>query len=94
MINSLQRQFPRWCELTDCAHRWRELVACAQFKIHNSLPVLPVPFVPPVSQFKIQNSKCATPFGKLSEFVKVFSVNLFQDMTFLSFCSPLHIASP
>ena len=24
---------------------------------------------------------CATPFGKLSEFVKVFSVNLFQDMT-------------
>ena len=33
------------------------------------------------SKFRIHNSKCATPFGKLSEFVKVFSVNLFQDMT-------------
>ena len=30
------------------------------------------------SKFRIHNSKCATPFGKLSEFVKVFSViNLF-----------------
>ena len=37
--------------------RWRKLAACAQFTIHNSLPVLPVPFVPPVPQFKIQNSK-------------------------------------
>ena len=35
--------------------RWRKLAACAQFKIHNSLPVpfvplvSPVPLVPPVS---------------------------------------------
>ena len=44
--------------LTTCAtttrpahlSRWRKLVACAQFTIHNSLPVLPVPFVPLVLQ--------------------------------------------
>ena len=43
-------------------HRWRKLVACAQFTIQNSSPVSPVPLVlqvPPLSlvpQFKIQNS--------------------------------------
>ncbi|KHE71062.1 hypothetical protein HMPREF9074_07211 [Capnocytophaga sp. oral taxon 329 str. F0087] len=28
--------------------RWRKLAACAQFRIHNSLPVLLVPLVLPV----------------------------------------------
>ena len=32
--------------------RWRKLAACAQFKIQNSLPVLPVA---PVPQFTIHN---------------------------------------
>ena len=32
---------------------WRKLAACAQFIIHNSLPVLFVPLVAPVSQFII-----------------------------------------
>ena len=41
--------------------------ACSSYPIQNS-------------EFRIHNSKCATPFGKLSEFVKVF-INLFQDMT-------------
>ena len=50
MINSLQRPFhrwceltdyaPRWCELTDYAPRWCELAVRTQFKIHNSPPVL------------------------------------------------------
>ena len=44
--------------------------ACSSYPIQNS-------------KFKIHNSKCATPFGKLSEFAKVFSVNLFQYMTFI-----------
>ena len=36
--------------------------ACSSYPIQNS-------------KFRIHNSKCATPFGKLSEFVKDFSVN-------------------
>ena len=40
------------CRSTLPSPRWRKLAACAQFKIHNSLPVplvSPVPPVPPVS---------------------------------------------
>ncbi|ERI62556.1 hypothetical protein HMPREF1551_01817 [Capnocytophaga sp. oral taxon 863 str. F0517] len=40
--------------------RWRKLVACAQFKIHNSLPVLPIPFVALVPQFIISRRLCTS----------------------------------
>ena|GEM_PF-3151128 len=49
--------------------------ACSLCPIQNSQfsPRPTCPICP--TRLTIQNSKCATPFGKLSEFVKVFSVN-------------------
>ena len=79
MINSLQRPAGASLQLVPPTGASLQLVPNSKFKIHSPLPlVLPVPFVPPVPQFKIHNSEFKI---QNSKFKILFIVNLFQDMT-------------
>ena len=82
--------------------RWRKLVACAQFKIHNSLPVLPIPFVPsvpfialvalvaPVPQFTIPRRLCFSIRLPSSSYLNVQPCHFFKWLTYCCFAPARH----